>query len=40
MRLVDTFTGKTVKTLSAHNPVIAAKEKGSFSEEKGQGQGN
>jgi hypothetical protein len=34
LRLVDTFTGKTLKTLSAHNPVIAAKEKGSFSEEK------
>jgi hypothetical protein len=34
MRLVDTFTGKTLKTLSAYNPVIAAKEKGSFSEEK------
>jgi len=34
IRLVDTFTGKTLKTLSAHNPVIAAKEKGSFSEEK------
>jgi hypothetical protein len=34
MRLVDTFTGKTLKNLSGHNPVIAAKEKGSFSEEK------
>ena len=34
MRLVDTFTGKTLKNLSANNPVIAAKEKGSFSEEK------
>jgi hypothetical protein len=34
MRLVDTFTGKTLKNLSAHNPVIAAKEKGTFSEEK------
>ncbi|OGP96467.1 MAG: hypothetical protein A2157_07825 [Deltaproteobacteria bacterium RBG_16_47_11] len=34
MRLVDTFTGKTVKNLSANNPIIAAKEKGSFSEEK------
>jgi hypothetical protein len=34
MRLVDTATGKTLKTLSAHNPIIAAKEKGSFSEEK------
>ncbi len=34
MRLVDTFTGRTVKNLSANNPFIAAKEKGSFSEEK------
>jgi hypothetical protein len=34
MRLVDTFTGKTLKNLSANNPIIAAKEKGSFSEEK------
>jgi hypothetical protein len=34
MRLVDTFTGKTLKNLSAHNPAIAAKEKGSFSREK------
>jgi hypothetical protein len=34
MRLVDTFTGKTLKNFSGHNPVIAAKEKGSFAEEK------
>jgi len=34
MRLMDTFIGKTVKTLSANNPIVAAKEKGSFSEEK------
>jgi hypothetical protein len=34
MKLVDTFTGKTLKNLSANNPTIAAKEKGSFSEEK------
>jgi len=34
MRLVDTFSGKTLKNLSASNPIIAAKEKGSFSEEK------
>jgi hypothetical protein len=33
-RLVDTSTGRTVKNLSANNPIIAAKEKGSFSEEK------
>ena len=34
MRLVDTLTGKTLKDLSANNPIVAAKEKGSFSEEK------
>ena len=34
MRLMDTLTGKTLKNLSANNPIIAAKEKGSFSEEK------
>jgi hypothetical protein len=34
MRLMDTFTGKILKTLSANNPIVAAKEKGSFSEEK------
>lgn len=34
MKLLDTFTGKTLKKLSGHNPAIAAKEKGSFSEEK------
>ena len=34
MKLVDTFSGKTLKNLSASNPIIATKEKGSFSEEK------
>jgi len=34
MRLIDTLTGKTLKNLSANNPILAAKEKGSFSEEK------
>ncbi len=34
MRLMDTLTGKTLKNLSANNPIVAAKEKGSFSEEK------
>ena len=34
MRLMDTLTGKTLKNLSANNPIIAAKEKGSFPEEK------
>ena len=32
--LVDTYSGKTLKILSASNPTFAAKEKGSFSEEK------
>jgi len=32
--LVDTFSGKTLRNLSASNPTFAAKEKGSFSEEK------
>jgi hypothetical protein len=34
MKVIDTLTGKTLKTLSANNPIVAAKEKGSFSEEK------
>jgi len=34
IRLVDTFSGKTLKNLSASNPIFAVKEKGSFSEEK------
>ena len=34
MRLVDTFSGKTLKTLSANNPIIATKESGSFPGEK------
>jgi hypothetical protein len=34
MRLVDTFTDKTIKTLSAINPLLAVKEKGNFPEEK------
>ena len=34
MRIVDTFSGKTFKNLSANNPLIPTKEKGSFSEEK------
>jgi len=37
MRVVDTFSGKTIKSLSANNPIIATKEKGSFSEEKAKG---
>jgi hypothetical protein len=34
IRLVDTFSGKILKNLSANNPTLAAKEKGSFPEEK------
>jgi hypothetical protein len=34
MRLVDTFSGKILKNLSANNPIVAAKEKGTFPEEK------
>jgi hypothetical protein len=34
MKLVNTFSGKTLKNLSASNPIMATKEKGSFSEEK------
>jgi hypothetical protein len=33
-RLVDTFSGKTLKNLSASNPIVAAKETGTFSEER------
>ena len=32
--IVDTLSGKTLKTLSATNPAIASREKGSYSEEK------
>jgi len=34
MRIVDTLAGKTLKTLSAINPILTTKEKGLFSEEK------
>jgi hypothetical protein len=34
MRLRETFSGKTLKNLTANNPIVAAKEKGTFSEEK------
>jgi len=33
-RLMDTFAGKTLKNLSVNNPILATKERGSFSEEK------
>jgi len=34
MRLKDASSGKTFKNLSASNPILASKERGSFSEEK------
>ena len=34
IKIVDTLTGKTLKNLSASNPIIASKERGSFSGEK------
>ena len=34
VRLLETFTAKTMNTFSVNNPVFAAKEKGVFSEEK------
>jgi hypothetical protein len=34
MKLLDASTGKTLKDLSASNPIVSTKEKGSFSEEK------
>jgi hypothetical protein len=34
MKVIDTFSGKPLKQLSANNPVNAAKEKGPFPEEK------
>jgi hypothetical protein len=34
IRLVDTSSGKTIKNLSASNPIVASKEWGTFSEEK------
>lgn len=37
LRVVETFEGKTLKTFSLNNPIIATKEKGVFSEEKAKG---
>ncbi len=34
MSIVDTLSGKTLKTLSTTNPITASREKGTFSEEK------
>ncbi len=32
--LMETFTGKTLKTFSVNNPILAARQKGTFSDEK------
>jgi hypothetical protein len=37
MKLIDAFSGKILKTLSAQNPVIPTKERGIFSDEKAKG---
>jgi hypothetical protein len=34
MRLVDAFSGKTLKNFSANNPIFSSKQRGTFSEEK------
>jgi hypothetical protein len=34
VRVIETLTGGVVKTFSSHNPMLATKEKGSFSDEK------
>jgi hypothetical protein len=34
MRIVDTFSGRILKDLSASNPIIASREKGVFPEER------
>jgi hypothetical protein len=34
MRLVDTLSGKTIKALSANNPILGARGSGDFSDEK------
>jgi hypothetical protein len=37
MKIVDTFSGKILKTLSAQNSIVPTKEKGVFSDEKAKG---
>ncbi|MGB9627067.1 MAG: hypothetical protein ACPL6D_00275, partial [Thermodesulfobacteriota bacterium] len=37
LRVIETFEGKTIKSLSSNNPIIATKERGTFSEEKAKG---
>jgi len=34
MKIVDTLSGKTIKSLSANNPIMASRETGGFSEER------
>lgn len=34
VKLIETLTGKVVKTLSSNNPILATKEKGPFADEK------
>lgn len=34
VKIIDTFSGKTLKHFSAQNPTVATKEKGAFSDEK------
>ena len=34
VKVIETLTGRVVKTFSSHNPTLATKEKGSFSDEK------
>ena len=34
VKVIETLTGRVVKTFSSHNPMLATKEKGSFSDEK------
>jgi len=37
MKIIDTFSGKILKTLSAQNAVVPTKERGAFSDEKAKG---
>jgi len=36
-KIIDTFSGKIVKSFSAQNPAVQTKEKGAFSDEKAKG---
>ncbi|MBM4351087.1 MAG: hypothetical protein FJ106_14515 [Deltaproteobacteria bacterium] len=37
MKIIDTFSGKILKTLSAQNAIVPTKERGAFSDEKAKG---